>query len=296
MTFDSYISANWGNALGDLRDKVSGMANWTLQYDGTAGDTVDAGEAFVLGTPAPTEYIFIENVQGEGGLRIQHGDDAAADGTWNNRYDYDPDAVDFGHGENIISNIAPRSGISANNYIPTYPTDDGSYWLEYTPTGFGFYWQREEGDGEDGECFLGLSQVDKTWDYATAQADEAEWVLGMGDSCGANFQSIYMSLSGQTAQDGTVSRREGNNSYGARGHVNPDNAFDNYPLTNNIVSSSKFRNVQGEDTVIGSFNTWGADRAGGDTGHRDLIQDDVGTNIYTVLKRSQNPAIFLRMD
>lgn len=290
MTFDAAVSADWGTALAELRDTVGGMTDWAIKDDPTAGATsLSTGDSFVLTSSAPAEDLRLE-VTGQGGLAIEHGPtwDAAGD-SWTDRFAYDPQRVEDFHG-NDPYNVFPCADDTA-----LAMDDAGTYWLEYVDRGFAFYWQREVGDGNDEDIWLGMCEVTKAWDYTTAASREAQNVLGFGCSNASNQRLIHMSESG-TGTSGNESYRAGNNSYDARGLVNPDNNLDNYPLTNNIVSSSVYRTSSGEDAVIGDFNLWVADISGAETGHKDLIQDGSSTDIYTILKRQGTPSILLRMD
>lgn len=290
MTFDAAVSATWGTALAELRDKVSGMANWSLTDDPSGGAAeLATGDSFVLRTSTPSEDIRFEVTAG-GGLRIEHGPtyDAAGD-AWTDRFSYDPAAVEDLH-NNEDYTVFPASADGSLGM-----SDSGTYWLEYVDRGFCFYWQREAGDGDDEDCWVGATSVTKAWDYTTAASREAENVLGFGDSRRGEQRLIHMSESG-TGETPNESYRAGNNSYDGRGLVNPDSNLDNYPLTNTIVSSSVYRTSGQEDAVIGDFDLWFGDISGAETGHKDLIQDGSQTDLYTILKRQGTPAIGMRMD
>jgi len=293
MAFDSQVSAQLGAALATLRDQASSQTGWSIVDDGSGGGDLALGDYFVLETAQPNEQIRIIYEDNYGGIQIEHGNDwDSANTTWNDRWTYDPMKTEIGSGGADYT-VIPKSPDNSN---PTQPTDNGAYWFLRLERGFGFYWQREEGDGDDEDMFIGMAQVEKAWDYATATTPEAEWVLGFGDSAGSFQELTYMSNSGEGEADGNPSYRPGNNTYEARGTVNPDNNYDNFPLTNSILSSSRYRNVENEDTVIGTNDLWVADRSGGDTGHRDLVQDSNGNNIYTILTRqTPTPSIALRM-
>lgn len=293
MAFDSQVSAQFGAALATLRDEASNQTGWSVVDDGSDGGNLSLGDYFVLETAAPAEQIRIHYESVYGGVAIEHGLDwDASTESWNDRWTYDPMNTEQGDTETEYT-VIPKASDDDN---PTQPTDNGAYWFLRLERGFGFYYQREEGDGDDEDIFIGMAQVDKAWNYDTATTREAEWVLGFGDSQSSYQQLTYMSNSGEEDSSGDPIYRPGNNTYEARGTVNPDNNFDNYPLTNSILSSSRYRNVEDEDTVIGTSDLWVADNSGGDTGHRDLVQDAEGNNIYTILTRqTPTPAIALRM-
>jgi len=294
MGFDAQVSATFGAALATLRDTMSNQTGWTVVDDSSGGGNFALGDYVVLETAPPNEQIRLEYESSEGGIAIEHGLNwDSANTEWSDRWNYDPmQAQITGTNKTVIA----RQPDSSN---PLQPTDSGSYWFTYWERGFGFYWQREVGDGDDGDLFIGMERVETAWDYAAAQTDESEWVLGFADSesAGQSDETLaYLSNSGSGANTGSPSHRPGTNTYVARGNVNPDNNFDNFPLTNTILSSSRFRNVEGEDAVIGTVNLWVDDRSGGDTGHRDLVQDSSGNNIYTILTRqTPAPSIALRM-
>ncbi len=181
-------------------------------------------------------------------------------------------------------------------------SDSGTYWLDYTDgKGFQLYWQREIADGDDGELFLGVGKINRAWDYTAADEREAGWALGYGDT-NKGLKPVHMSASGyynndsQFDGDNRYEHHVGNNDQSAHGHVNPDASFDNYPLTNSVVSSRQYRNVQGQDTVIGDFDNWVEDESGSSTGHKDSVQDAGGAGVYTVLKRHSSLSVALRMD
>lgn len=298
MTFDAQQSANIGAALGLLRDTVSGDAAWTLIDDSAGGGDLTRGDYFVLESSSPAEQIKLEFESEFGGIQIQHGTDWDSTNTeWTSRYEYDPTATGMGYDGNdgSYTNGFQALGVTEDTDFPLEPTASGSYWLLTLDRGFGFYWQREEGDGRDEDIFIGMAKVDKAWDYSLAETKEAEWSLAFGDSARGYQELTYMSLSGDTDGQGNKTHRPGNNTYVARGQVNPDNAYDNFPMTNNIISSSRYRTTEGEDTVIGTHDLWVDDRSASSTGHRDLIKNDSGTNVYTILTRQGTPNVALRM-
>ena len=301
MTFDAAVSASWGTVIADLRDNVSGVAGWTVNEDSSGGAAeFSLGDYVVFTSPDPgsgnTEDIRIGLAANSGGLTIQHGPTwNSGTQSWDDQFTYDPsETEDFystsQSGINEAVAVYPKSDVEAGMTV----TDTGTYWMEYVPRGWGFYWQREVGDGDDEDIFVGFSEVQKAWAYDTAAEREAEFVIGFGDSNTSQQRLIHMSESGT----GTSPKNydQPNNEYVARGLVNPDNNLDNYPLTNNILASSQYTTPGGETTVIGDHNLWINDISGSETGHKDLIQDSGSTDIYTILKRQDTPGIGLRMD
>jgi len=305
MTFAAAQSADWGTVIADLRDNVSSLADWSVNEDSTGGAAqFTAGDYVVLTSPAPAEDIYIGLESNAAGLVIQHGPTwNSGTSSWDDRFTYDPaETEDFYDSDNYSAfseNVAvyPKTFGSGDTAADAVSVDDGgTYWMEYTSRGFGFYWQREVGDGEDEDVFVGWSEVQQAWDYSTASSREAQWVLGFGDSNQTVQRLIHLSESGSTDGTGTKTYETPGNEYVARGLVNPDNNFDNYPLTNNILASTQYTTPTGEEAVIGDHNLWINDISGSETGHKDLIQDGSSNDIYTVLKRQDTPGIGLRMD
>jgi len=303
MTFDAQIQADFGTALADLRDKVSGMANWTTKDDTSGGAaSLAAGDHVVLTSSTPQEDVKFEVTTDVRGLRIEHGPNwDAANDTWSDRYEYDPAAVTDYYDADATGDYATSFTVYGKSSVdPDFPmamADGGSYWLEYVDgAGFCFYWQREVGDGDDGDLWFGSAKVNRAWDYTTAETREAAWVLGFGDAIHGQ-RLMHMSASGRTNPDsGEKTYIGGTSNYRGHGAVNPDNDFDNYPLTNNIVSSSQYRTVDGVDVPLGDFDMWLADDSGSATGHKDLIQAADGSDVYTILKRNGQPSVAIRMD
>lgn len=299
MTFTSEQNATWGQTLADLATAVTNAANWTVKENTAgAGNPLTYGDELVFGTSTPGEDLRLVMDAEHGGLTVEHGVTYdVASSSWTTRYDYDPASIEAGAEERYQQEPFDILPGDYNDTTPrgTDPTEGGTYWLEFVDgKGFGLYFQREVGDGHDGDVFLGMAKVNKAWDYSSAETREAGWVLGLADS-NEGIEPIWLSDSGEVVNN-EKRKLTGSNDYVAWGHVNPDNNFDNYPMTNNIVSSPSYRSVQGEDTVIGDFDLWTVDRSGSSTGHKDLIQDDTAADIYTILKREGTFAIALRME
>jgi len=309
MTFTSFQQATWGQALADLRDQIAAETNWTIAVDDAAGSALTTGDRFIIQTPASdsgtSEYISFELEPDYGGVALRHG--TAEDGiTITDRWQYDPVNARELHDDPDVEpdlTVLPRSDVtfSTDTQVDTPALDpgmSGSYWATTVARGFGFYFQREEADGNDGDCFIGMCEAGKAWNYHNADREESEWILGFGDTASSSQRIIYMSNSGVTVEDDTrgtlYNNVKGNNDYDSRGNVNPDSSFDNYPVTNNVVSTRQWRNLDGQDIVIGTFNLWGQDRSASDTGHRDLIVDSGDNPVFTVLKRTDTPSIILR--
>jgi len=285
MTFDSAISTDFGTFLADLRDKVGGMTNWNIKDDSTGGAaSIAAGGWYVLTTPTGEDIRIYHNTNGYQGMQVEYGPDwdATNDG-WNDKYPQSP--------ENHIS------GNSPNKYIPNSndhmaETDAVTYWMEYVDgNGFAWYVQREEADGNDADVAGGFSQITELWDYDAAAKRESDYVwFGSGQFVhGGNtfFSRDYYHAGGE----GLGSVRS------PYGLVNPDANFSNFPWTDGIYNSNQYQNASGTAVIIGSTDptVLVRDHSGGDSAHRDTVQDANGNNVYTVLKRNK-AKVLMRMD
>ncbi|WP_049970571.1 hypothetical protein [Haladaptatus cibarius] len=313
MTFESAIQADYGTMLAGLRDTVGGLTNWTIKDDSSDGAAQLAkGDYFVLTTSDPQEDIYLGVEANLGGLVIQHGPSwDAANGQWTDRYQFDPAQTGQNYPQYRYENnqdvhpdehfqLLPKTKVHSD--FPMQMGDSGTYWLSATDEkGFQLYWQREIADGDDGELFVGAGKITRAWDYTAADEREAGWALGYGDT-NNGLKPVHMSESGHYNNssdfngDNRYEHHVGNKDQPAHGHVNPDAEFDNYPLTNSVVSSRQYRNVEGHDTVIGDFDNWVQDESGSSTGHKDEVQDAGGAGVYTVCKRHSSLSVALRMD
>jgi len=294
MTFDSNISTTWGGALADLRDKVSGMANWTLKKDSSGGATeLTDGDWFVLTTPTGEDYrIFLGPAGGTySGVTFEHGPDFdAGTDSWNDRYANDPRSQIGNDGYNDEMSFAPHNGSGMD------PTDTGNYWLEYVDgSGFGFYFERSEGDGNDDDVFFGLSQINKTWDYTTADNRESEYVVGVH---GSHYDRDYNNENQRmwTNFMPESSGAQASSTQHGFGLTNPDANFGNYPTTDSVVCSRQYENQDGNQAIIGTHDLWVRDASGGESAHQDTIQDSGGSNLYTILKAHSYGTIALGMN
>lgn len=307
MTFDADVSATWGGALADLRDNVGGLASWTVKDDSSGGaGALTSGDFIVLTSNTPAEDIKLE-CEAQGQVSVEHGPDwNASTDSWDDQFTYDPNSTGLFYGGGSGSGQLITGFSSPGQLYPKdrNPDDDpllygatGSYWMEYTDSnGFGMFWQREEADSYDGSTFIGMALINEAWNYTNADNREAQWVLGLASSYQNNQRLIHLSESGRLNQDSEKIPEVSSDSYEARGLVNPDTNFNNYPITNNVVASTQYTNIEGNSAIIGDFNTWTGDQSGNETGHRDLIQDSGSNNVYTVLKRDTTPDLLLRMD
>lgn len=288
MTFDANVSTTWGSAIADIRDKVGGMTNWSIKDDSSGGATSLAqGDYFVL-TNAEGEDIRIEvsngNNRGNGGIGAEYGPSwDASGGSWSSRYSNDPHNKYYnGNGRySTQDTVAPVDPSANTNDVSM--SSAGTYWLSYADSlGFCFYFQREEGDGQDGDVACGWAEVNQTWDYSTAASTEAEYAIHWAGcrhervDYNDRFQSSFNAWN-LMAEGGT----ENDEGYGNR---NPDANFDNYPFKDPWMKSSQYQNGNNNRPVIGTHDLWLHDRSGSDLNHKDTVTDGGGTTTHTVLK------------
>lgn len=285
MTFDAAVSTDWGTAVAAIRDNVSGMANWSLADTSANGDQtpVPMGEWFVLQTPTG-EYIKLDN-PGSGGrpaLRAEYGPDwDAANDTWADQYE-----------NGTFVNDSRYVGIILNSWTGSDNTDAVTYWMDYVDgEGFGFYCQREVGDGQDGSFGFSFSKITELWDYDAADQRASDYMATFGGHRGDDSGSSVDSDNYRTYVDGATL------DYGARGVLNADPNFANYPWNDAVIRHKRIQNADGQAPIIGYVEPpmMIHDVSGADTAHRDTVQDSGGANVYTILKRGPGE-LALRMD
>lgn len=286
MALDANVSTTWGGALATMRDTVGGMTNWSVKDTSANGGQTPMpdDEWFVLNTDL-SEDIRVLTGTGDntnGGVTFEHGPNwDATNSNWGDRYKSDIRANSnspFDQYENYENTYAPHSQRSRSM------GDTVNLWIAYADSvGFMTYVTRTEGDGADNAFVYGISKINKFWGYTTADKRESEYTQIIGsrtynDGESANiFHSNIMSASNRYPT--------GNNSYTARGQVNPDGNFDNYPvLEENMVSSAQYRNSDGTDAIIGTHNLWILDRSYDQSAHKDTVQDSGGNDLYEILK------------
>lgn len=281
-TFTANVQDTFGTFFADLRDQISGMANWSIKHDESAGAAAFVGnDYFVCTTPT--------------GEDIKIGHEKGNENNWGLFCDYGPDwNVTNENWDDQFSDTPPDHW--SNNIL--YPvtkdthcrdTDTVRYWI-YTKDslGFGFYVQREQADGDDGDMALSFSKVTEVWDYDSAVQRESDylWAYG-GSNDGDNNSREYRDRMGEG----------GVRVHGAYGMVNPDENFSNYVWTDAIVEHRDIQNSSGHYPIIGYVEPpiLIRDNSGGDIAHRDTVQDSGATDVYTILKRN-GCSVGLRMD
>ncbi|WP_147435863.1 hypothetical protein [Haloarcula sp. Atlit-47R] len=163
-------------------------------------------------------------------------------------------------------------------------TSTGNYWLYYSDAeGFVYYFEREEGDGADGDMALGMAELNKIWNYDNAANREGDYAMLLSglQNVGDRYTNVrtywnFVSASNDDVAQTTIT---------ASGQVNPDANYSNYPyFTPNVVGSSQYQNDAGHDAFIGTHDLWIQDDSDSTSAHLDTVQDSGGTNVYTILK------------
>jgi hypothetical protein len=255
MTHDAAITATYQEFVADLRDKVGGLTGWSIAYDSSGADPYPTGNTFAWQTPTG-EYI---ECNYDGALTYRYGTDYdTGTGSWNTEWSQpggnSPDPVQ-------------------GNYQSIQPTDQVQYWLSYFDRGFVYYVSREVGDGGDGGAFVGFAEISKTWDYTTAQTDDSEMAYAMeGKESGADYGGVNeMNRMGRGASD--------DNTAPARGLLNPDGNFGNFPMT-----EQTFQHCSTYDSgLVGTHDLWALDDSDTRTAHLDTV-DVGGTPTWKVVK------------
>lgn len=276
MTFDGNVATTWGTVFADIRDKIGGMANWSVKKDQSGGAAqLSAGEWFVLTTPTGEDlrigvsdsnvFLHTEN----DGFAWEYGPnfDTGSD-SWSDQYANDSRA------------LQPES-LGPCDYNNLNVGDSVTYWLYYTDAeGFVVYVDRNVGDGRDADFVFGFAKLTKLWDYDTANNREGDYVmLYAGRDQGGNSTQHYMNVLGESPD--TPSGQ----TIHATGRTNPDANYDNFPLvTQNAVASAQYSGDGDTDTIIGTHDLWTKDVSNNDSAHQDTIQSSGGTDLYTIVK------------
>ncbi|MDX1746708.1 MAG: hypothetical protein R3324_12280 [Halobacteriales archaeon] len=294
MAFDAAIPATWGEFLADFKTKVEGMTNWSAVDESDWPDPVpDDGTNhwFVVQTPHADYIRFLVDFRGRMGINMEWGDDwDSVNDTWNNEYNTSMTDV-RDDGINNDTEWVPKDN-NANRQMGA--TDNCRYWMEYVDDkGFAWYVQREEADGQDGDLFMAIAEINPLWSFHTAAANpETRYTFSVQGGYVRNDQNeirtnSYFNRTGYgNSSNATIT---------GEGIVNPDTNLSNFPWKDNIIGSSIYRNSDGEDAIIGDHQLFIRDQSGGDSQHRDTVQDGGATDIYTLLKRN-NCDVGLRMD
>ncbi|AUG46421.1 hypothetical protein BVU17_02370 [Haloarcula taiwanensis] len=283
MTFTGPNAVTWGEALAALRDNIDSISGWSIiDTSANGGATpLTAGEWFVLETPNGENHrLKIRDNRYSGGITMESGPSwDAGNTTWEDRY---------------ANDIAQKTGSDGYGDPMAYAPDDRggermsmshsvSYYLDYTDSGWVFYAERNEGDGNDEDLAIGMAELSKTWDFDSAANRESNYAtLWHAQAFNADYDNREKRqwTNFLPAMSGTQS---GSTHHG-RGMVNPDNNYANYTTTDNVVASSQYRNNRNNDAIIGTHDLWIREESGQDASHEDTIQDSGANNLYKLLK------------
>lgn len=294
MTLDSNVQATYGDAIAQLRDNIGGMTNWTVVDTSTDGGAtpMPTNEWFVVEAPNGEAFKVVIGAGEDDDLQLEHGPDYDTGGSWNTRYSNDIRTRSRTDENGDEMGFQPAS----NNQTDMGST--GNFWMCYADgVGWMWYFERSEGDGNDEAVMLGVSQINKLWDYTTAANVESEYTTA---AAGAMYEREYNGDTVNEAYLNVMSESDAfpqdSNTRTGFGQVNPDGNFGNYPVVEEtIVSSSQYRNADNNDAVIGTHTLWIRDESGGDAAHQDTVQDSGGNDLYEVLKAHDSvPPIGMR--
>lgn len=279
MTFDSNVSTTFAGVIADIRDKVSGMANWGVADTSANGgqSPLPIGEWFVLSTPTG-ENIRIAYDDGtvvaeeSGGLTWDYGPNwDAGTSSWGDKYNVDASHLDFSSGEGLIpcSDDISMEAADSITYQAYYADGDGFVW----------YLDRNEGDGYDGDMIVGFAEVTKTWDYDNAANREGDYAIAYKGRTAQSGDTVDGTLNAT----GAGSKPRAPSTTDAYGRTNPDGNFDNFPIQQmNLVASRQYSGASNTNAIIGTHDVWMDDESGSDSAHLDTVQDSGGTNIFTL--------------
>lgn len=271
MSFDGPFNTTYGEALAQIRDKISGLSNWSIKDESYSNDDTafTTGDYVVFTTPEGSD-VKLETTS-ESHVSLEHGPNwDTANTKWGDQYSNSWEAM-------------PQDG---DNYSNGDLADQVRWWVEYVDSkGFAFYMSREEGDGKDKGMAMGFSELTRLWDYTTAQVRESKYtalVLGYRESDYGDTTNVI---------NGTFEGGESSGTYHGKGEVNADGNNDNYPMVETTLQAgSKY-----EDALIGEHDLWIRDHSGDRSAHLDTVTDG-GADKFTIFTEGLPSPIGIRMD
>jgi len=271
MTFDASLNTTYGEALAQMRDKITGLTNWSLNDESSAG-TVSFGpdDWFVATTPEGSDIrITVDGTRQE--MELEHGPDwDSANGVWNDQY----------------SKTYEAYPIDGDNYNSMSMDDQVRWWIEYVNSkGFAVAMTREEGDGDDEGMMIGVAELTRLWDYTTAQVRESKYTALMVGHQSSDYGDEIEKVSA------TFEGGETDDTYDGKGEVNADGNNDNYPMVETTLQAS----FKYEDALIGEHDLWILDQSGDRSAHLDTITQG-GVDTFTIFKDGMPENVALRMD
>jgi hypothetical protein len=251
MTLDQE-TGNYDAKVAAVRDKLGGMANWSIKDDNTGGSSTIWNDWFVLTNPHGEDLRFLEN---QGWLEIEYGPDwDAGSNNWNNQYSWV-----FPYMSSVFSQT------QTCELAISYADSVGFFLYMNQPSNGSIYW--------------GMASINKTWAYDTTSTKESHMAAVYGSS-GTPQRNCF---TGETTNpDNNLQDRY--EIFKAGGMVNPT-SVGGYPIVEtNIQYSTQFTDSNGDKLPLGTYEVWARDRSGGSTAHYDQIQTGGGSNQYLVLK------------
>jgi len=285
MTYQSAQTAPYDTTasgwMAQIRDAISAPAGFSVAYDYIDTADPNGNDAyFVIDTPG-IEQVAI-GFSGGGVGFSEHGDDFGASiGT-----NWDDSTTSWGGDQYYQWN----STDIGTNSIST--GEQVKYWIEAVPRGFVIAAQRNQADGNDGSMVFAWEEVQKLWDYSTAQSREADgrWTWQRSNS---------VSYSGNDNFSGWHRSRLGGGTHTlGRGLLNPDANFSNYLWTETLHTCSGYQNTDtNENAIIGTTDLLLRERSSTETTTGDTIQDGGGSDIYEIVKLVDDlDPVAIRMD
>lgn len=286
MTFDTQIQTDFQTALAEIRDKIGGMASWSIELDNWQSNGY-----FVLLNPR-NERIVIGSNQVEGGSDITGSNVRVMQGHPGQQWDENNHrfaSIEGAQAGDDAENVEGDLGIGYGNY--SNANDPVEYWLQYTDgKGFVGAIRRTAGDGENGFCWFGHAAISKYWDahtMATLTRPLPESMLGGSFSRGTESQTLAGAWGINSGNHNTQSwggSNPGTNTLLGHGVLNPDDNRSNYIWQEHVAIVDRRKNTQtGLNPVYGEFDLWIDDGSGDDLSTGDVIQDTNGNDVFMLL-------------
>lgn len=268
MTFEEKQRMNLGQTVAELGNRLDTLTGWTLALDNTTTDGLDYQEIVVTNPFGEFIRIYLNSRK----FTFEYGADYdLVNGNWVDRYNHD-----------LRSDRGYMTPIHNDDWRARH-SDEVRCWFEYVDRGFLMYVERLEGDGRDGEMFMGFSEVSQVWQYTVADSRESymAWCYGAtrsdqwGDVSPNNTNRQRWNHMGEGGHSG--------NTFDGYGILNPDADWDNFVVVPTLQASTRFRNTTNTDSIIGTHDLWLNDRSTYNTAHMDTVSDGAG-NTYKILK------------
>lgn len=274
-TYKEQESVTFEELYNDFRDDLSGLPGWSKIHDETEGPE-DEDKMIVYSTPWKEDFGIEWNRFSRFTYEFSIGfwDDETE--TW--------ESTEVGEGYANVRIGGPDSDAEIDE------TDQFEYWFYGDDDGFWSFWRRIEADGDDGAQWIGLAEIQTTWNTDNAENDLGQVVMeGWGtDSDVGEHGTLYTVWDSEDYCDAIPN--------GVRGTagVNPDSAINNYIWRDNVIVSDNLEQPDtGERAELGTHDMWVYEISGTNTDSDDRIQDDNGEDVAVVLKyHGIEPAAF----